>query len=709
MADNIGTYYFQLAPTTEGLSNSISKALGGAGEEGGKSFSSGFGKALGTAGAVVGGVAMAVGGVASAVVGATNDVASYADEIDKMSQKMGISATAYQEWDAVMQHSGTSMESLRAGFKTLTNSVTNATEAQAEAWKALGTNVATAAEEMTAEERFDYVISALQGIDNETERASLAQTLLGRSAMELGALLNTSAEDTQAMKDRVHELNGVLSDEAVKSGAAFQDQLQDMQTASQGLVRTMTAEFLPGITEVMGGFTDIFAGDTEKGSEEITSGIQTTLANVTKELPKILDVGSTIILAIADSIIQNLPSVISVGMEVIQKLLLGITDMLPEVVEMASTVIVEVVNGLSEAAPILIPAVLDAVMSAIQALIQNLPTILDAVLTLVKSLADSILNDGLPMLLDMLPDIIISICDFVISAIPQILQAVISIVLAIVENLPMIISTICDALPVIIASVISAILENLPMFIDAGVQLFVGLIGALPEIIIAIVKAIPQIVTGLVKGFKDNWPKIKESGKQIFASFCAGFMTIGNSIKEAVSKIWNAIKTAFSNFFSKIKEIGSNLITGLIDGIKSKITAVTDTVKNVATKVTDGFKDFFGIHSPSTLFRSYGQYLDEGLAEGIADGKELVDGAMDSLDTSVALDTAVLDSGYATRTVAQQGDSGLYDLLAQYLPYLAQENNVNVSLEGNANGLFNLVKRANNEYKKQNGGRSAFA
>lgn len=704
MADNIGTYYFQLAPTTEGLSNSISKALGGAGEEGGKSFSSGFGKALGTAGAVVGGVAMAVGGVASAVVGATNDVASYADEIDKMSQKMGISATAYQEWDAVMQHSGTSMESLKASMKTMANAALTGNEA----FQTLGITEEEVAN-LSQEDLFARVISGLQEMGEGTERTYLAGQLLGRGATELGALLNTSAEDTQAMKDRVHELNGVLSDEAVKSGAAFQDQLQDMQTASQGLVRTMTAEFLPGITEVMGGFTDIFAGDMEKGAEEITSGIQTTLAKVTKELPKFLDVGSTIILAIADSIIQNLPSVISTGMAVIEKLLLGISDMFPDVVAMASTVIVEIVNGLSEAAPILIPAITSAILNAVQALIQNLPTILDAVLTLVKSLADSILNDGLPMLLDMLPDIIISICDFVISAIPQILQAVISIVLAIVENLPMIISTICDALPVIITSVISAILENLPMFIDAGIQLFVGLIGALPEIIIAIVKAIPQIVTGLVKGFKDNWPKIKESGKQIFASFCAGFMTIGNSIKEAVSKIWNAIKTAFSNFFSKIKEIGSNLITGLIDGIKSKITAVTDTVKNVATKVTDGFKNFFGIHSPSTLFRSYGQYLDEGLAEGIADGKELVDGAMDSLDTSVALDTAVLDSGYATRTVAQQSDSGLYDLLAQYLPYLAQENNVNVSLEGNADGLFNLVKRANNEYKKQNGGRSAFA
>lgn len=176
-----------------------------------------------------------------------------------------------------------------------------------------------------------------------------------------------------------------------------------------------------------------------------------------------------------------------------------------------------------------------------------------------------------------------------------------------------------------------------------------------------------------------------------------------------MAKIWNGIKTAFTNYFKSIKEIGSNLMNGLIDGIKSKITAVADTVKSVATKVTDGFKDFFGIHSPSTLFRSYGQYLDEGLAEGISDGKGLVDGAMESLDTSVALDTAVLDSGYATRTVAQQNDSGLYDLLAQYLPYLAQENSVNVSLEGNANGLFTLVKKANNEYKKQHGGQSAFA
>ena len=708
MADNIGTYYFQLAPTTEGLSNSISKALGGAGEEGGKSFSSGFGKALGTAGAVVGGVAMAVGGVASAVVGATNDVASYADEIDKMSQKMGISATAYQEWDAVMQHSGTSMESLKASMKTMANAALTGNEA----FQTLGITEEEVAN-LSQEDLFARVISGLQEMGEGTERTYLAGQLLGRGATELGALLNTSAEDTQAMKDRVHELNGVLSDEAVKSGAAFQDQLQDMQTASQGLVRTMTAEFLPGITEVMGGFTDIFAGDMEKGAEEITSGIQTTLAKVTKELPKFLDVGSTIILAIADSIIQNLPSVISTGMAVIEKLLLGISDMLPDVVAMASTVIVEIVNGLSEAAPILIPAITSAILNAVQALIQNLPTILDVVLNLVKTLADALLNEGLPIILDMLPDIILGIVNFVVSAIPEILQAVISIAMAVVDAFPSILEQLCDALPLIITGVISAVLDNLPLFIDAGIQLFVGLIGALPEIISALIAAIPLIITAFVDAFSKQNPTMSKTGSVLFENFINGVKNFGTKIKEAVAKIWEAIKSGIENHFKAIKDIGSNLIQGLIDGIKSKITAVGDAIGTVATKISDGFKDFFGIQSPSKLFAEYGMFIDEGFAEGISDNQNIVSDAMNGLNDSIVGDiqttaSVAYDSGYSTRGVATS-DSKLIDLLAEYLPYLAQERDINVSLDANTNGLFNLVKKANNEFKKQNNGRSAFA
>lgn len=666
MADTIGTYYFQLAPTTEGISKSISNALEGTGEQAGKSFSGGFSKVLGGAGAVIGGVTAAIGGISSALVGATNDVASYADNVDKMSQKMGISAEAYQEWEAVMQHSGTSMETLKASMKTMANAALTGNEA----FQLLGISEEEVAE-LSQEDLFAKVISGLQEVGEGTERTYLASQLLGRGATELGALLNTSAEDTQAMKDRVHELNGVLSDEAIKAGAAFQDQLQDMQTASQGLVKQMMSEFLPGVTEVMGGLTDIFAGDTDKGAEGIANGISTTLEKVTAKLPEIMKVGSTIVLSLADSIIKNLPSVIRTGMEVIQTLILGISEMLPQIVTMAASVIVEIVNGLSEAAPVLIPAVLDAVMQAIFALIDNLPTILEAVLGLVESISSAVTTKGLPMLLEKLPDIIIGIVNFIISAIPQILTSVIQITLEIIKAFPSMLAQIVAALPKIIVGVIDALISNLPMFIDAGIQLFVGLIGALPEIIVALVDAVPDIIDGICDAFTD--PKT----------------------------------------LSAMADSGKALMDGLINGIKSMISAVGDTVKNVATNIVDGFKDFMGIHSPSTVFEGFGENIDKGLANGINGGQSAVTSAMNDLNNSVLGDISAnanvaYDGGYSTRSVVSTNDNSVYGLLAQYLPYLAQGSNVTVTLEPNADGLFTIVKRANNDYKKQTG-RSAFA
>ena len=750
MADTIGTYYFQLAPSTEGISESISSALGDAGEKSGKSFAGTFGKVMGTTGAVIGTITAAVGGISTALVGATNSVATYGDDIDKMSQKMGISAEAYQEWDAVMQHSGTSIDGLKMGIKKInedlstapsmiedyyeelyslkdafnagaisqeeySNSSSKLGDALYDSLGGIGELAKTAGlsidtiEQMAQDSDFalETVISTLQGMPEGAQRAALATDVLGRSAMELGALFNTSAEDTQAMRDRVHELGGVMSDEAVKSAAAFQDQLQDMQTASQSLVRNMMSDFLPGITEVMGGLTDLFAGDTDLGLEKITAGVDDVISKVTDKLPEFMEIGSHIVLGLAKSILENAPKIVSTGISIITDLILEIGGMLPEIVNMASSLIVEIVNSLSAAAPVLIPAVIEAVMNTIDALISNLPLILSSILEFVKILVTSILEDGLPLLISRLPDIIMGVINFILSAIPQIIQAVISIVKAIAENLPLIIQQIVDVLPDLITSVIDAILSNLPLFIECGIELFVALVEALPQIIVAIVGAIPQIIQAIGAALVKEAPKMAEMGSKLLKSLADGLGKIGNLIGNAIYKVWTAIKTGLENHINGIKQIGANILTGLVEGIKSKITAVVDTVKTVAGKISDGFKDFFGIHSPSKLFTEYGQFIDEGLAEGITGGEDMVNSAMDGLNGAMVSD---IESSLTVDTSreATPTESGLYDLLATYLPYLAQRNDVNVTLEGNADGIFNLVKRANNEFKKQNG-RSAFA
>ena len=139
MADGpeVARAYVTIIPSMQGAQRTISEEMGAAadaaGSEAGGRASSSFGSALSTglkaAGVAAAAVAAAVAGATKAFINGANDVAAYGDNIDKMSQKMGISAEAYQEWDFVMQHCGTSMDSLRTGMKTLANAATTGNEA----------------------------------------------------------------------------------------------------------------------------------------------------------------------------------------------------------------------------------------------------------------------------------------------------------------------------------------------------------------------------------------------------------------------------------------------------------------------------------------------------------------------------------------------------------------------------------------------------
>lgn len=320
-----------------------------------QSFGSKLKSGLGTAGKIAGGALAAVGtaaiGAGTAFIKGAGNLAEYGDNIDKMSQKMGMSAEAYQEWDAILQHSGTSIEAMKNGMMTLTK--------QAEAGNAAFETLGISQEElanMNQEELFARTIEGLQGMEDASQRTVLASQLLGGGAKQLGALLNTSAEDTEAMRQRVHELGGVMSDDAVKASAAFQDSLQDMKTSIAGIGRGVVADFLPSVTKVMDGLTKIFAGE-DGGVKILTDGITDLIEHIKGAIPQIMEAGSAIIQALFQALIDNLPQIVEGGTELIIQLVVGITNALPQ----------------------LIPAIIQAVGVIIKTLWENLPQILSAV------------------------------------------------------------------------------------------------------------------------------------------------------------------------------------------------------------------------------------------------------------------------------------------------------------------------------------------
>ena len=245
----------QVTPVLEGAQKSLTDQMVGAagpageaaGKEGGKKLGGSLAKGLAVGTAAVG---AAVGAAGAAMLGAAGATAEYGDQIDKASQKLGVSSTFYQEWEAVLQHSGTSMDSMGASFKKLATASQDATDDQIAAFEALGLSMDEVSN-MSAEDLFQSVVTGLQGMEESTERTALATTLLGKGAQELGPLLNTSAEDTQKMIDTVNELGGVMSEDAVKDAAAYQDAMQDMNTALDGVKNGLVGSLLPVITTFM--------------------------------------------------------------------------------------------------------------------------------------------------------------------------------------------------------------------------------------------------------------------------------------------------------------------------------------------------------------------------------------------------------------------------------------------------------------------------
>ena len=225
-------------------------------EEGAEKAQSALGKVVSGAVSFATSTKAMITAAAAAVFKVADSVASVGDTIDKQSQKLGISAEAYQEWDAILSHCGASMDSLKAGMKTLSSAIVTGSADQVTAFKAVGLSIDDV-RRMSTEDVFAAVITGLQGMEEGADRTKIATTLLGRSAQELGPLLNTSAEATEEMRQTVNDLGGVMSNEAVSASAQFKDALQDLQTVAGWFKRELVANILPAVTAGMQGLTNV--------------------------------------------------------------------------------------------------------------------------------------------------------------------------------------------------------------------------------------------------------------------------------------------------------------------------------------------------------------------------------------------------------------------------------------------------------------------
>lgn len=378
--------------------------------------------------------ASAIGDTAQEMI---TGAAEYGDTIDKMSQKMGMSSDAYQEWDFVLQHCGASIESLKPAMKTLAT----AAESGSDAFAQLGISQEQIAG-MSQEQLFDATIAGLQNVTDETQRTYLAGKLLGRGATELGPLLNTSADDVADMRAQVHDLGGVMGSDAVKAAAAYQDSLQNMQYAFSGLKNNVSGELLPTLTLIMDGITKMLTGGGDEVAAAVGDLVVSLSGQLTAQAPRMMSVAMTFIAALVTGLLSALPDLMGAAIELVAALILGLADQLPGIMTAAMSALLGIVDTITspESITLLIQAAMQLMLALVRGLITAIPQLIDAVPGIITNLVESfyamlpeIIGVGIEIVIALASGLV-SNAGHIIAAVPRLVETIVRGFLACVKS-----------------------------------------------------------------------------------------------------------------------------------------------------------------------------------------------------------------------------------------------------------------------------------
>lgn len=491
-------------------------------------LSSGIGTVTKWGTAIVGGAAVA----GTALIGFATKSASTADNVDKMSQKIGISRQAYQELDFICSQSGTSVDTLQAGMKSLTSAMDGAksgTKANVEQFERLGVAVTNSDGTFRSQEDVMWdTLSALQGMEDQTEKARLATELFGRSGTELMPLLNGASGSIDDMKKQAHDLGLVLDDELIDNGVNLTDSFDQTKRAFQSIGTQLGASLMPTVEQ---------ASDyIQKALPSIQSLIQRLSPIITKLLdgllPPLMDLAELIFPIIMDLIEELIPPVT----EIVQSIL-------PIIVQLVQMLLPPIMQIVQAVLPILVQLI-TALIPLLQPIIELLQPLIDLLMVLLEPLIE-LLNLILPPLI-------------------QIITVVVQVVTAILKP---IIEWLADFLGNVLSGVITAITDLIGWCADGFKNAWEGI----------------QVVWSVVVDFFQGiWDGICN----IFSIVSDWFSNIFENAWNGIQNVWNAVV----NFFQGIWDGICNVFSGIGDWFSNIFSGVVNSIKNIWNGLTEFFK-----------------------------------------------------------------------------------------------------------------------
>ena len=681
---DLGKAYVQIIPSAEGISGSISSALGGEATAAGQSAG------LNLVGAIKGVIAAAgIGTALKETLDAGADLQQSFGGIDTLYGEAAGAAKAYAAEAAAAGISANDYAeqavsfgaSLRAAFG---GDMVQAAEAANTAIMDMADNSAKMGTDITS------IQTAYAGFSKQN------YTMLDNLKLGYGGTKS--------------EMERLLADAQELSGVEYNiDNLGDVYAAIHVIQEDL-------------GLTGVAADEAASTFSGSLGAMQASATNLMANLalgeditPALAQLGVSVQNFLLDNLFPMVGNILSALPELLSGLsstLIGMLNIInnnpEEIVQLGIDIVTGLVTAIVEAAPYLIEAAFNLAFALGEALINTDWASIGS--NLISTLKNSI-SLAAGEILGTDTSIVGTLTSGILSGVSSLIttggELLMSVVSGLLSALPELILTAGE----LIIEFSSAILEQLPTILENGVQLILSFVQGITQdsSLAEIGSSVVQVITQFAATILENLPTILEQGILLLGELCAGLI-------EAIPDLVLTVGELIVNIVDTLSEydwltLGKNVVQGIIDGLMGMIDSLVDAVQNLASAIWDEIVDFFDIGSPSKLAEWGGQMIDQGFAGGIKKNAGLVEDAIGDLNENVGAQLMV-ESNYGEVNPTSVGGQGytlddLFTLLNQYLPALAENQN-NIVLQGDAEGLFNVVRSQDKIYKRMNG-ESAFA
>ena len=599
MATELGKAFVQIVPSAQGISGSISSALGGEATSAGRSAglniasaikgviaAAGIGTAIKSSLEAGGDLQQSFGGLDTLYGEAAEAAKNYAAE----AYKAGINANSYAEQAVSF---GASLKQAFGGDTVAAAEAANtAIMDMADNSAKMGTDITSiqTAYQGFAKQNYTMLDNLKLGYGGtKTEMERLLADAQELSGVEYNI---DNLGDVYAAIHVIQEDLGLTGVAAEEASGTFTGSLAAMKAAGTNLLADLSLgnDIQPALAAL---------GVTVQNF--VLNNLFPMLGNILQGIPDLLSGLSSTIIGALNIMNNNPEAIVQTGIDIVTSLVSAIVEAVPYLVEAAWNLISAFGTALINTDWVSIGT------SLIESLRSSIDTAAGEILGTDTLTIDGFLSGitaALPGILSKGIEIITNLANGILSSLPQLI-------------------TIAGSL---ISQFASFVMQNYPTILQAGANLLLNLVNG-------IVSNLPQIVVQVIGKFTStilsNLPQILQQGILIIGKLAAGLIQAIPQVVAAIPQIINSIKNAFTSV--DWGSVGRNLIQGIANGLAGAASLIVDAAKNAAQSAFNAAKSFLGINSPATKGIWLGDMYDEGVALGIKDNAGEITKATNSM------------------------------------------------------------------------------